>query len=86
VQYNATATAFTGGDELDNGWAAAAVNGGNKAGGAPNSNLPSTTKKNYIVQNYASNDSEIYIVAVTNLGASNSSTNVGIGLQWKEIY
>lgn len=86
IQYNATATAFTGGDELDNGWAAAAVNGGNKAGGAPNSNLPSTTKKNYIVQNYASNDSEIYLIAVTNLDASNTSTNVGIGLQWKEIY
>jgi len=44
----------------------------------------STAKKNYIVQNYTSTDSEIYAVVVTNLGAN--STDVGVAMQWREIY
>lgn len=55
-----------------------------KAGGSPGSNIPSSAKKNYIVQNYDSTNSEIYLVVATNLGAQ--STNVGIGMQWREIY
>lgn len=86
IEYSVNATAFTGGDEIDNGFAGAAVNGGNKAGGAPAAELPSNAKKNYIVQSYASNDSEIYVVAMTGLGPSNTTTNVGVGLQWREIY
>lgn len=84
VEYNEDATAFTDGDEIDNGWVGASTQGSQKAGGAPSSNLPSAAKKNYIVQNYDSTDSEIYVVVVTNLGAQN--TNVGVGMQWREIY
>lgn len=84
VQYNVDATAFTSGDEIDNGWVGASTQGSQKAGGSPGSNLPSSAKKNYIVQNYDSTDSEIYVVVVTNLGAQN--TNVGVGMQWREIY
>lgn len=43
-----------------------------------------TAKKNYIVQNYASTDSEIYAILVTNLGAN--STDVGVAMQWREIF
>jgi hypothetical protein len=85
VQYNVTATAYTDGDEIDNGWVGASTQGSQKAGGAPSSNLPSTAKKNYIVQNFDSSNSEIYIVAITNLDGS-QSTDVGIGIQWREIY
>lgn len=84
VEYNATATAFTGGEEIDNGWVTASSQGSQLSGGAPLSNTPSSAKKNYIVQNYDSTDSEIYAIVVTNIGAS--STNVGVGLQWREIY
>lgn len=84
IQYNATATAFTGGDEIDNGWVGASTQGSQKAGGAPASNIPSSAKKNYIVQNYDSTDSEIYVVVITNIDAQ--STDVGVGLQWREIY
>lgn len=84
VQYNATCTAFTGGDEMDNGFVGASTQGSQKAGGAPASNLPSEAKKNYIVQNYDSTDSEIYVVVATNIGSQ--STNVGVGWQWREIY
>lgn len=84
VQYNATCTAFTDGDEMDNGFVGASTQGSQKAGGAPASNVPSSAKKNYIVQNYDSSDSEIYVLVATNLGAQ--STNVGVGIQWREIY
>jgi len=84
VQYNATCTAFTDGDELDNGFVGASTQGSQKAGGAPAANIPSSAKKNYIIQNYDSSDSEIYVVVATNLGAQ--STNVGVGFQWREIY
>lgn len=84
VEYNVDATAFTDGDELDNGWVAASTQGNQRVGGSPGSNIPSSAKKNYIVQNYDSTDSEIYVVVVTNIGGS--STNVGVGMQWREIY
>jgi hypothetical protein len=84
VQYNVDATTWSNGDEMDNGWVGASTQGSQKAGGSPASNMPSTAKKNYIVQNYDSTDSEIYLVVATNLGAQ--STNVGAGLQWREIY
>ena len=84
VQYNVTATAWTDGSEIDNGFVGASTQGSQKAGGAPASNIPSSAKKNYIVQNFDSTDSEIYLLVVTNLGAQ--STNVGVGMQWREIY
>jgi hypothetical protein len=84
VQYNATCTAYTDGPHLDTGWVAASTQGSQKAGGAPASNLPSSAKKNYIVQNFDSTDSEIYVLVATNIGTS--STTVGVGLQWREIY
>ena len=84
VEFNTDTTAFTDGDELDNGWVGASTQGSQKAGGSPNSNIPSSAKKNYIVQNYDSTNSEIYLVVATNLGSQN--TNVGVGMQWREIY
>jgi hypothetical protein len=84
IEYNVDATAFTDGDEIDNGWVGASTQGSQKAGGSPGSNIPSSAKKNYIVQNYDSTNSEIYVVVATNLGAQ--STNVGVGMQWREIY
>lgn len=84
VEYNASATASTDGDEIDNGFVAASTQGSQKVGGAPGANLPSTAKKNYIVQNFDSTDSEIYVIIATNI--SSSSTTVGVGMQWREIY
>ncbi len=84
VQYCADMTTWTDGDELDNGWVGASTQGSQKAGGAPAANQPSEAKKNFIVQNYDSTNSEIYMVVATNIGAQ--STNVGAGFQWREIY
>ena len=84
VEYYAGATGFSGGDVIDIGFAASSFTGGNKSGGAPTANLPSQAKKNYIVQNYDSTDSEIYVVIATNIDSK--ATNVSVGMQWREIY
>ena len=86
VEYMAGATAFTDGDEMDSGFVAASSQNLVQAqGGAPTPNMPSAAKKNYIVQNFDSTDSEIYVIAVTNIHATDSTT-VGVAMQWREIY
>jgi hypothetical protein len=81
VEYNDTATAYTDGKVFATGYIAANV--GNRGSVNADSNA-SNARENYIAQNYDSTDSEIYIVAVTNLGAT--STTVGSAMQWREIY
>ena len=86
VEYMAGATAFTDGDEMNSGYvAASSQNAIQTQGGAPTPSMPSSAKKNYIVQNYDSTDSEIYVVSATNLHATDSTT-VGVAMQWREIY
>ena len=85
VEYNATSSAFTDGEELDNGYVAASQQNAQKAVATSSTGAPgSQSKKNFIVQGYTSTNSEIYLIAVENIGTA--STNVGIGLQWREIY
>jgi hypothetical protein len=84
VEYNDGATAYTGGETIDGGYISATTQGSQKSAGAPPSNLPSTAKKNYIVQNFNSTDSEIYLVVVTNIGSVDGTARASI--QWREIY
>lgn len=84
VEYCVDITTVSDGDEMENGFVGASTQGSQKAGGAPGADMPSTAKKNYIVQNFDSSSSEVYVLVATNLGAQ--STNVGVGMQWREIY
>jgi len=84
VEYNAGATAFTDGEIIDGGYVSATTQGSQKSAGAPPSNIPSSAKKNYIVQNYDSTDSEIFVVVLTNIGSADGTARVS--LQWREIY
>lgn len=84
VEYNDGATAYTDGEVIDGGYISATTQGSQKSAGAPPSNSPSSAKKNYIVQNYDSTDSEIYVIAVTNIGSADGTARVNI--QWREIY
>jgi hypothetical protein len=84
IEYNIDLTAFTDGEEIDGGFVAAATQGSQKTGGAPAANQPSSAKKNYIVQNFDSSNSEVFCIVVKNL--TSSSTNVGAAIQWREIY
>jgi len=81
VQYNTGATAYTDGEVISTGYVGASSSG--KESITSNSN-PSTAKKNYIVQNYASTDSEIYVIVATNIGTT--TTTAGAAMQWREIY
>lgn len=87
VEYNQTATGISTTDFED-------FMGGYAAGDSQNVTKPSATtaqiqsgpssKKNFLSQNYYSNDSEIFSVRVMNIGFDPS--NVGVSLRWREIY
>jgi hypothetical protein len=84
VEYNLTGTAITGGDEMDNGIVGTSSPGGSAKGtGTSPVNNPSSAKKNFIAQNIASSNSEIYVIAVQAIGGT---SDVWAGIQWREIY
>ena len=81
IEYNDGATAYTDGKVFASGYVSAAV--GNR-GSVNSDSSASNARENYIAQNFDSTDSEIYMIAVTNLGTT--STTVGCAMQWREIY
>lgn len=84
IQYNATATAYTGGNTILSGFAAAETQGSKITSQGSGKDFGPSAKKNFIVQNYDSTDSEIYLVVATNIGTT--TTTVGVAMQWREIY
>ena len=86
VEYNVTATGYTTGSahEFVNGFVAAGGTGGGNATSGTGKSGGSENKINYIAQNYDSTNSTIYALAVTNMTAT--STDVGAGIVWKEVY
>jgi hypothetical protein len=85
VEYAIDGVTYSDGEQLDMGYASASSQNVNKISSMPATFAGPSAKKNYIAQNYSSNNSEIYIVYVKNLSAS-AATNVGVSLQWREIY
>ena len=84
VEYNLTATAFTGGDRIDGGIVGTTSPGGSAKGtGTAPVNQPSNAKKNFIAQNQDSTDSEIYVVCGKAIGGT---ANLWVDFQWREIY
>ncbi len=87
VEYNITAVGISTTDFED-------FMGGYAAGDSQNITKPSattaqvmsgpTSKKNFLSQNFYSNDSEIFSVRVSNIG--NDPANVGVSMRWREIY
>jgi hypothetical protein len=87
VEYNVTAIGYSDGDQLDGGFVTAAAGqgqSGKNIAGAPTPNIPSSAKKNFIVQNFDSSNSEIFVVAARGIGTASSNTAVNI--QWREIF
>ncbi len=81
VEYNDGATATSGGDVLSSGYVSAAQS---SKGAATQVSGATSARANYIAQNYDSTDSEIYVIEVTNLGGN--ASDVGISMQWREVY
>lgn len=84
VEYNINATSFVSGSALIGGFITTGTGGqGNNVAGTQQT--PGVdTKVNFIAQNYASNDSEIYVLMMKNM--TTTATNVAGTLMWKEVY
>lgn len=84
VEYNVNATSFVSGSALIGGFISTGTGGqGNNIAGTQQT--PGVdTKVNFIAQNLASNDSEIYVLMMKNMTGTN--TNVGGTIMWKEVY
>ena len=85
VEYCINADAYTDGEVLYSGFV--------PAGSSQNSLSPVSSssltgaKKNVIVQNFDSTDSEVYVIACRTLTTSgNPSASVAAAVQWREIY
>jgi hypothetical protein len=85
VEYCIDATAYTDGDSFASGFV--------PSGASQNSLSPvasgslSAAKKNIIVQNIESNNSEIYVIVVRTITTTgNAVANVAAAIQWREIY
>ena len=87
VEYNATATGISTVyfEDFMGGYASGESQNSQKAT-ATSANIQSgpTSKKNFLSQNFDSTDSEIFSVRVSNI--SDTSTNVGVAIRWREIY
>jgi hypothetical protein len=84
IEYNLSATAFTGGDKIDGGIVGTTSPGGSAKGtGVAPINNPSGAKKNFIAQNQDSTDSEIYVVCGQAIGGT---VKLWVDFQWREIY
>ena len=84
VEYSLLGTAYSGGDTLISGFAGASSPGGSTKGmGSTSESNPTSSKRNFIAQNIASDDSEIYVLAARAIGATAS---VWAAMQWREIY
>lgn len=84
VEYNVTATGTPTGDAMEIGFVTAnSQNQNRQLPGSLSPNATSSSKRNFIAQNYNSTDSEIYAIVVTNIGAD--TTTVAAAIQWHEI-
>jgi hypothetical protein len=88
VEYCRNATSFAVGANLDIFAAGIVVAGSSQNSLSPvNSGQLTQAKKNTIVQNFDSTDSEVFIVSVrTIVSTGNSTASAAATLQWREIY
>lgn len=84
VEYNVSASAYTDGKVLLSGFVGANSLNLNQANPLVQSQAGVSNKQNFIAQNYASTDSEIYVLIAKNMTAD--ATNVGGSMLWSEIY
>jgi hypothetical protein len=88
VEYCRNATSFAVGANLDIFAAGIVVAGSSQNSLSPvNSGQLTQAKKNTIVQNFDSTDSEVFVVSVrTIVSTGNSTASAATTLQWREIY
>jgi hypothetical protein len=85
VEYNITPTGFVpNGDQVVNQFflASGGVGGGNNTASPLNISNPARSRRGYIAQNIASNNSMAYLVYGTSFGAG---ATAALSIQWREI-
>lgn len=87
-EWNIGASSISGPYESFLGGYSAASSGSGQSGKniatSSDSQVGPSAKKNFLAQNYYSTDSEIFVVLINNLAAS--ETSCGVSIQWSEIY
>ncbi len=84
VEYNVSATGYSGGAPLLTGFVGANSLNINQANPLVQNQSGVSNKQNFIAQNYNSTDSEIYVLVAKNMTAN--TTNIGGTMLWSEIY
>ena len=84
VEYNVSATGYSGGKPLLTGFVGANSLNVNQAKPMTQHQSGVSNKQNFIAQNFHSTDSEIYVLVAKNMTAN--TTNVGGTMLWSEIY
>ncbi len=82
VEYNLTATAFTGGTQIAGGIVGTQSPGGSSKGTGSGSKDTPSNKMDFIAQNYDSSGSQIYLVCAQAIG---DTTKILADLTWREI-
>jgi hypothetical protein len=88
AEYSIDAAAFTGSSNVIEVLSALVVPSGSSGNAQGASGIPSATdsKKNFVVQNYDSTDSEVYVISVKTTETGNVRAKAAITAQWREIY
>ena len=88
VEYSIDAAAFTGSTTVINVLSSVVIPAGGSANSQGVAGIPSATdsKKNFIVQNYDSTNSEVYIISVKTTETGNVRAKAAVTAQWREIY
>lgn len=84
VEYSTSATAVTGGQVMLSGFVGANSLNPNQANPLVQHQSGVVNRQNFIIQNYDSTDSEIYVLVAKNM--TTSTTNIGGTMLWSEIY
>ena len=88
AEYSINAAAFTGSSDVIEVLSALVVPSGSSGNAQGVSGIPSATdsKKNFVVQNYDSTNSEVYVISVKTTETGNVRAKAAVTAQWREIY
>lgn len=85
VEYNEGVTSWIDGEPISAGFVAADTQGGKAISTSASPTIDFGAKKNYISQNFNSNNSQVFLVFAQNI-SSVDSTSVGAAIIFREIY
>lgn len=88
AEYSIDAAAFTGSSDIIEVLSSLVVPSGSSGNAQGVSGIPSATdsKKNFVVQNYDSTNSEVYVISVKTIDTGLTRAKAAVTAQWREVY